>query len=152
MSKKKLFISQPFSGLTREEVMKKRQIAIDELRNIFSINASLYEFGSDDYQVINNYDHPTIPEDAGRLEHLGESIKQMSSADLVYFSGDWNKARGCMIERYICIIYKIPYIVSPNTEDSDEELINERLGIMHEILPSLEGLNPVKFAKKKRSK
>ena len=58
---------------------------------------------------IDNYTHKDIPEDAGRLVHLGRSIQQMNDADLVVFCG-LCKSNGCKVEEEICELYDIPYM------------------------------------------
>ena len=37
--------------------------------------------------------------------YLGESVKRMSEADLVFFVNDWNEFRGCRIENEIAKAY-----------------------------------------------
>lgn len=92
----KVFLSHPMSGLTDDEVNKIRNQAISELKERYR-----------EIEIIDNYNHENVPPNAGRLWHLGASIQQMEQADGVYFCGDWNLARGCMIEREICTRYGI---------------------------------------------
>ena len=106
---KKLFCSQPFSNKTELEVMKERNDALITLQTICGIDLSNFE-------IIDNYHHPEIPENAGRLMHLGRSIQQMSDADLVYFCKGWKSAKGCRIEKEICEEYGIPHIVCPHNQ------------------------------------
>lgn len=37
--------------------------------------------------------------------YLGESLKRMSKADIVFFVGDWEKYRGCTVEHSVAIAY-----------------------------------------------
>lgn len=43
------------------------------------------------------------------LEGLGEAIKKMADADLVYFC-DSGPSRGCAVERFVAYTYKIPML------------------------------------------
>jgi hypothetical protein len=40
--------------------------------------------------------------------YLGESIKLLSTADLVYFMKGWKYARGCRLEHSVADAYEIP--------------------------------------------
>lgn len=45
------------------------------------------------------------PHDAKPLWYLGECIKIMADADVVYFCKDWHKYRGCAIEHECAVRY-----------------------------------------------
>ena len=94
----KVFISQKMSGLTEEEVMETRNKAIAHLKSVYG----------DNIEVIENYYHENAPADASRIWHLGESIKMLEKADMVYFCDDSKDSNGCIIERTICELYNIP--------------------------------------------
>lgn len=49
--------------------------------------------------------------------NLGLSIQHMGLSDLVVFSPDWTKARGCKVEHLVCQEYDIPYVELGHTED-----------------------------------
>lgn len=86
------------SGLTEEEVMETRNKAIAHLKSVYG----------DNIEVIENYYHENAPADASRIWHLGESIKMLEKADMVYFCDDSKDSNGCIIERTICELYNIP--------------------------------------------
>lgn len=48
-----------------------------------------------------------VPHDTTPLWYLGESIKKMSEADVVYFATGWAKARGCQIEHECAVKYNL---------------------------------------------
>ena len=113
---KKLFCSQPFSNKTEYELKYERYGALVTLQTIFGIDLSNFE-------IIDNYHHPEIPENAGRLMRLGRrlmrlggGIQQMADADLVYFCKGWESSKECQIEKDICKTYGIPYIVYPHNQ------------------------------------
>jgi hypothetical protein len=95
----KVFLSHKMSGLSEEEVMQIRQKAIDYLTD---------KYGQ--IEVIDNYHHEDAPENAGRIWHLGTSIRMMEEADAIYFCDGWEYAKGCVIEYKICRLYNLNII------------------------------------------
>lgn len=71
----KIFYSHPIYGLSEKEVMLLRQKTLKKLRK---------RCGSD-IEVIDNYHHKDTPANAGRLWHLGTSVRQMEEADAICF-------------------------------------------------------------------
>ena len=96
----KVFLSHPMSGLSEEEVMKIREEALLYLQNKYN----------KPFEAIDNYHHENVPENAGRLWHLAESIKQMEEADYIYFCPNWEDALGCRVERLITTVYELPIL------------------------------------------
>ena len=96
---KRLFISQPFTGKTEEEVFVIRK----------TIEKSITELIGE-VEVIDQY-HQDAPPNPGRLFYLGNSIKLMGSADIVCFSSDWKDAPGCRVEMSVCLEYGIPHMI-----------------------------------------
>lgn len=94
----KVFLSHQMSGLSEAEVVEIRNTALNNLQNKFG-----------DIELIDNYHHEDVPKEAGRLWHLGTSIRMMEQADLIYFCAGWEEAKGCLIERQICDIYGLNY-------------------------------------------
>lgn len=95
----KVFLSHKMNGLTEDEVMKIRQDALCYLKSRYG-----------DIDLIDNYHHENVPEDARRLWHLGTSIKMMEQADAIYFCDGWETAKGCLIEKHICDSYGLNVI------------------------------------------
>ena len=86
---KKLFISQPMKGKTDEQILRDRQEVI-----------ALF----DDVTVLDTF-FKDSPHDAKPLWFLGESIKLLAEADIVYFCKDWQKYNGCVIEHECAVRY-----------------------------------------------
>ena len=84
----KLFISQPMKGKTDEQILKERDIAIQEVKELV---------GDDDVEIIDSF-FKDAPHDARPLWYLGKSLEFLSTADVAYFAKDWDKYRGCKIE------------------------------------------------------
>lgn len=95
----RLFVSQPMGGRSRKEIIAEREKAIDKIMDLTKepievIDSFLIDCG-DDYDPI---------------WALGESIKRMARANLVYFVGDWRYARGCTVEHEVAVHYGIDRI------------------------------------------
>ena len=95
----KIFISQPMNGKTTEEIEEERNYTIDTLRSRFARKNERIE-------IIDSF-FKNEPHDAKPLWYLGESIKLMSEADVVFFCDGWQIARGCQIEHDCALEYGI---------------------------------------------
>lgn len=97
---KKLFISQPMNGKTNDEILAVRNKAIESAER---------ELG-EKVEVIDSF-FKDAPHEAKPLWFLGESLKLLSEADVVFFAKGWEKARGCRIENQCAIDYGIDLII-----------------------------------------
>lgn len=95
----KIFISQPMNGKTTEEIEEERNYTIGTLRSLFARKNECIE-------IIDSF-FKNAPHDAKPLWYLGESIKLMSEADVVFFCNGWQTARGCQIEHDCALEYGI---------------------------------------------
>ena len=91
----KIFISQPMNGKTNEEIENKRNYIISRLAAQFPRS-----------EIIDSF-FKNAPHDAKPLWYLGESIKLMSEADVVFFCNGWQTSRGCQIEHDCALEYGI---------------------------------------------
>lgn len=89
----KLFISQPMKGKTDEQILEERNKA-----------AGLFILEGENVEVIDSF-FKDAPAQAAPLWHLGESIKLLGEADVVYFCKDWQKYNGCTIEHECAVRY-----------------------------------------------
>lgn len=96
----KLFISQPMKGKIDEQILKERDIAIQEVKELV---------GDDDVEIIDSF-FKDAPHDARPLWYLGKSLELLSTADVAYFAKDWDKYRGCKIEHICAIEYGVDCI------------------------------------------
>ena len=90
----KIFISQPMNGKTTEEIENERNYIIDRLRENESV------------EIIDSF-FKDKPYESSPLWYLGESIKLMSEADIVFFCNGWQTTRGCQIEHDCALEYGI---------------------------------------------
>jgi hypothetical protein len=92
----KVFISQPMNDKTNKEILNERNMVINLFRLIVPKNQEV--------EVIDSF-FEDAPHDAKPLWYIGESIKLMADADVVYFCKDWHKYRGCTIEHECAVRY-----------------------------------------------
>lgn len=91
----KVYIAQPMSGMTLEEIIRQRREATQEIS--IAENKSKIE-------VVNKLDANF---DKGPVYNLGKSIMRMADAEVVYFLPGWDKHKGCMIERTVAEYYEL---------------------------------------------
>lgn len=93
---KKLFISLPMAGKTKEEIIKKQNEIFIAAQKLLKEDLSLVE------TVIEDIPDNILPDNQG-LYCLGRSLELMSGSDYVCFIEDYESARGCRIE-YQCAL------------------------------------------------
>ena len=108
MSKKVVFISLPMSGLdddvitenilsAKEEYLKRTKKDISEIAFVCNF------LGEKERPSYYRYNEPA-------LKYLGRAIDTLGRVDEVFFYGNWEEARGCLIEHKVCELYDIPYM------------------------------------------
>lgn len=90
----KLFVSMPMNGLTDEEIRTGMADARAEAERIMGQPMELLKTVFD------------FSEDTHPLVYLGESLKKMAEADVVYFHLGWKQARGCFVEHIAAVKYR----------------------------------------------
>lgn len=91
-----VFISQPMSDKTNEEIKLERERCIEFVKKEFV----------EDINVIDSF-FENSPHDEKPLWFLAKSLELLSTADLAVFCKGWNKYRGCQIENLCCSKYEI---------------------------------------------
>lgn len=91
---KNLFISQPMSGLTNEEIMNVRQKATKFISDKYP-DYTISVLPSYKEQPDNTYNATSA------VNLLGNAISLMARANVIYFVPGWQKSRGCQIENEI---------------------------------------------------
>ena len=95
----RVFISQPMKDKTNEQIKETREKLIAKAKERFG----------EDIEIIDSF-FENAPHNARPLWFLAKSIEMLSTADVAYFSKDWNEARGCRIENICAIEYGITVI------------------------------------------
>ncbi len=100
---RKIFISQPLTGIPEETSTAQRLEAEEALR---------YYYKDEDLQFI-HHTEKTAPKDvkSKRLWYLGKSITTLADADAIAFLPGWMRSSGCKIEFSISNEYKIESIM-----------------------------------------
>lgn len=116
MNKIKVFISQVMRGLTNKEILETRDNIIKKIDEHFKDTP--YEIiDSFKPEMINNIDENIN----GKIYMLGEAIKQLAGADIVFFADNWYNGDGCFIELEICKRYGIKYYFVNEIEGVKDE-------------------------------
>ena len=99
-------------GKTSARIEKERNAAISYIKTLYK-----------DVEVIDSILDIT---DKTLIECLGESIKLLAQADIVYFCKDWENYGGCRIEHNICMEYGIKTIGNLNNVVSIKEYMGNK--------------------------
>lgn len=106
---RKIFISQPLTGIPEETSTAQRLEAEEALR---------YYYKDEDLQFI-HHTEKTAPKDvkSKRLWYLGKSITTLADADAIAFLPGWESSLGCTIEFTISDEYKIESIMGREMDE-----------------------------------
>lgn len=94
---RKLFISQPMRGLSKEHVLLERHKAKIAAEKVVGESLELIDSLLDGCS-------------RGTVWCLGRSICMMQDADIAYFAPGWQEARGCRVEHTVAMEYGIKCI------------------------------------------
>lgn len=101
----RVFVSLPMSGIDSDKVYERMNdifvkfcVVIGRKDNSITLIDQFFKMFVNDGSIKN------VP-----VWCLGDSIKIMSEASIVIFSEDYITARGCRMEKEICVAYNIPY-------------------------------------------
>lgn len=99
---KNLFVSIPMRGRSDESVIQRQNEILAMVNNCEDLTDSTYA-------LINTMEVEPEPEEVrNRCWYLGQSIQKLAMADLIVFDYDYITANGCVIEKHIALLYKIP--------------------------------------------
>lgn len=106
---RKIFISQPLTGIPEETSTAQRLEAEEALR---------YYYKDEDLQFI-HHTEKTAPKDvkSKRLWYLGKSITILADADAIAFLPGWENSLGCRMEFTLSDGYKIERIIGQEMDD-----------------------------------
>ena len=104
-----VFISQPMSGRTDDEILTVRNEAIQRIHEKWP-NAKIIDSLFSDTIVTGNIG----------LKYLARSLEILAEADVAWFCREWDTARGCRIENQCAIEYGIPLVIEDYTEPPKE--------------------------------
>ena len=109
---KNIFISQPMTGKSEEEILATRQKAIDEIHQLASKD-------SEQVNIIDSYiDDATRNEFQGRMGDainwdiywLSQSLQKLAMADTIWLCEGWEYSKGCNVELECAISYGLDIV------------------------------------------
>lgn len=120
---KRVFISQPMSGLSNDEILSARRKATDYITSIYPDNEIVV---IDSYQPQETTEYNAI----SAVNLLGQALSKMASAEIIYFAPGWKVSKGCQVENEVARRWLEPTgvklieddMVEVNIELTDEEL------------------------------
>lgn len=103
----RVFISVPMAGRGEAEIAADIEEAKAEFNKFFGL-----DFDGDCVEFVNTFIQEEAPDECrkDRVWYLGNSIKILSTCDIVLFARGAHRARGCDIESRIADSYGIPSI------------------------------------------
>ena len=103
-----VFLSQPMTGFTEEEIIECRENTKNKLDRIFeSLNMIKVHSETIKYSIIDN---TQFGENKTPLGYLAKDVELLDKTDIVVFTAGWQKSRGCNIEYQLAKTYNIPMI------------------------------------------
>ena len=111
---KNIFISQPMTGKSEEEILATRQKAIDKIHQLASKDG-------EQVNIIDSYiDDATRNEFQGRMGDainwdiywLSQSLQKLALADTIWLCDGWGHSKGCKIELECAIKYGLDVVSS----------------------------------------
>ena len=100
----KVFVSLPHHGLSEEEIMTNQKAAMDILEKDRASNPENFPEG-EPLELLDTIHNVNAPSNPSRLWYLGEAIKKLDQAEVVYFYDNWYKAKGCWVEFIAAHLY-----------------------------------------------
>ena len=115
MAKKVVFISMPMRGLSdehiREELLRAQNryvhLTVGDWTHAAGI-VFVHNFLPDEPQYRSKQAPKNLTDEQQGLWYLGGAIRLLSNCDEAFFYGDWQNARGCRAEHFVCRQYGIP--------------------------------------------
>ena len=112
----KVFISQPMHGLSDENILDQRKMAITILENFI--------FPNNEVEILSTFIEDDLPEaiEASKsgVWYLGRSLQMLADADYIYMCPGWEKARGCCIELETAEKYGINVLYSGSSANNQQ--------------------------------
>ena len=111
---KNIFISQPMSGKSEEEILATRQKEIEKIHQLFDADG-------EQVNIIDSYiDDATRNEFQGRMGDainwdiywLSQSLQKLALADTIWLCDGWGHSKGCKIELKCAMQYGLDIVSS----------------------------------------
>ena len=111
---KNIFISQPMTGKSEEEILATREKEIEKIHQFFDadgVEINIIDSYIDDATRKRFEEH--IGDDINWDIHwLSQSLKMLATADIIWLCDGWEQSKGCNIEFACAIQYGIGVMYS----------------------------------------
>ena len=111
---KNIFISQPMTGKSEEEILATRQKAIDKIHQLFDADGKQVNIIA---SYINDATRKRFEERASDninwdIYWLSKSLERLAMADTIWLCDGWEYSKGCNIELKCAIQYGLNIVYS----------------------------------------
>ena len=109
---KNIFISQPMSGKSEEEILATRQKAIDKIHQLFDadgVEINIIASYIDDATRKHFKEH--VSDDINwDIFWLSQSLERLAMADMIWLCDGWEYSKGCNVELECAMQYGISIV------------------------------------------
>ena len=109
---KNIFISQPMTGKSEEEILATRQKAIDKIHQLFDADGEQVNIIA---SYINDATRKRFEERASDninwdIYWLSHSLQRLALADMIWLCDGWEYSKGCNVELECAISYGLDIV------------------------------------------
>ena len=111
---KNIFISQPMSGKSEEEILATRQREIDKIHRFFdadSVEINIIASYIDD-ATRKHFQKYTSDDINWDIYWLSQSLERLAMADMIWLCDGWKHSKGCNVEHECAIQYGLDIVYS----------------------------------------
>lgn len=109
----RVFISQPMSGLTDEEIAIAREKAIEDIYQLLP---------NEEIEIIKT-NWSSVDPTCNHCAYLGLAIIDLARVDFAYFVEGWETKRGCKLEHLVCEEYGIKILKDTECRLKDGDIV-----------------------------
>lgn len=102
-----VYISQPMTGRKECDIIEERGRAAEEIMAIYGKDVEICDSYRTDIERENIESTMLYTNNTPDLYWLGESIRSLSWADVIWFCDGWEHSRGCKVENMCATLYDI---------------------------------------------
>ena len=102
-----VYISQPMTGRKECDIIEERGRAAEEIMAVYGKNVEICDSYRTDIEREHIESTMLYTNNTPDLHWLGESIKSLSWADVIWFCDGWENSRGCKVENMCATLYDI---------------------------------------------
>ena len=111
---KNIFISQPMSGKSEEEILATRQKEIEKIHQLFDadgVEINIIASYIDD-ATRKHFQKYTSDDINWDIYWLSQSLERLAMADMIWLCDGWKHSKGCNVEHECAIQYGLDIVYS----------------------------------------